>query len=131
MSSYLTIKKDGVTIGCWSGSSIIYQTFHDYAPFDKEEEFNPETRFNDGIKQIKEHINTLNSHKDTYNRMLEGNLSYDERFETIKTIKDIEEDIKDYEVNKYYIYFMFDCYEASKYPDEECPENNKWTWCVD
>lgn len=125
MSQYLIIKKDGVTLGEWSRSTHMYQAFEG-APYGEEKKFNPEQEFQLAIKNIEEKIIEYKDSKDTYEQLLQGSLTYEERYETIVAIKEIEVEIKEYELALHHVYFLQSCWECDRY--EENPP--KWTWEV-
>ena len=127
MSSYLVIKKNNTTLGEWSRSTQLYQACDGMVPFDKEEGFKPIKQFPVIIDNLSAKIKVLEGRKRMYKEMLPLGLPYHELFETLTTIGDIDEEIKEYESAMHDVWFMQNCYECDEYSEDE---KNEWTWYI-
>lgn len=131
MSSYLTIKKDGVTIGCWSRSEEMYQALSCHCSYGNWETFDPEKEFTYVIEDIKIEITSIDETIKLYEKMLEGKLDYEERFQTISAMQDYEKLKKENEILIIQIQFMLRMYNDSIYDSDVDQERNIWTWMMD
>ncbi len=122
MSQYLVIKKDGVTLGEWSSSTCMYQAFPG-ATYE-EKVFNPAERFEIATLIIQSKIDEYKKSIIKYNKMLDGNLAYEERWDCLTSIEELEEEIEECKKAMHDVLFMQDCWGCDRY--EENPP--KWTW---
>lgn len=102
MSSYLVIKKDGAILCSFSNGEKLYKSFNSIAPHNSFEELK-ESQLDLGIDcLINEREDCLKS-RDTYNIMIHSNLSYEDLFYVINTMKEYDEEIKEIDNTILYI----------------------------
>lgn len=106
MSSYLTFRKGGINLCSFSRSTAMYQAFPS-ASYDKWTKVTPDT-LRAGIQKLQADRKEYEKQIDIYNEMLKQKLSYEERFSTINTIKEFEEEITDVEFTICKIYMLID-----------------------
>ena len=136
MSSYLIINKNDVLMGTWSRSTKLYEVCES-VPFNydgkKAVEFDPEKEFYNVIEKLKNDIIDNERLKKKYEKMLEGNISYEERFSTLSTIEEIENEIEECKETMSEANFMLYSFNCSKYnyDEEDNKVKNLWTWYKD
>ena len=125
MSCYLTIKKDGKVIGSWSRSNKLYRAFDNRAPFDAEEEFEPEKEFRMAREDLDYDINKIKEENNVLEKIIDKLHTVDELVKVYDSLSENKEELEELMRARYYVDFMEDCYNASKYDEDE---ENKWTW---
>lgn len=132
MSSYITIKKDKIPLNSWCRSSYIYQALQPQFPYTEVDREFTRSDIKLGIENAQEEIKSYEKSIKKYNKMLEGNLSYEERSDTLDAICEAEEEIDGLKRAIYDLQFIDDCIEFDdyyEYYDEEKEtkkEKPKW-----
>lgn len=99
MSSYLGFRKDGVPL-CWfSGNTEIYQALGHLAKFDDWSECTADD-FSIGLENLEEDKQSYEKTLRVYKEMINHELKYEDLFQTLNSIQEIEETLKEIEYAK-------------------------------
>lgn len=118
MSSYLVIRANENSLVSFSSPSKMYECCEN-VPFGykNKEKITEETLkgiIEDSNEDIKKNKRAIDVHKE----LLKTNLTYEEKFDAIETIKDFEEDIEEIKNVQKYLEFLLICLDEQQYSDK-------------
>ena len=132
MSSYLTIKKNGVDLISWCRSSDQYQALKNKVPYGDFKEFKVDD-IKDGIMSLEELVNEYKEDIAVREKLL-ATLKYEDAFECLNDLTEMKKELKwkEYALNN--LYFLKDICEELVYQkegDEEVEVPIKLEWRYD
>lgn len=123
MSSYLTIRKNGVYLCAYSRSHPFYQALKDYVP-NGQWGVCTSSDLTAVISEIDERIKRFQKATDKEREALPYLKSYEDVYEAINSIHSLKEEIEDLNRCNEFCHFLIDCSDEGTYELEEDGEFN-------
>lgn len=96
MSYYLCFRKGGKDIVSYCRCAQLYQCLHEFAPWEKWEKVSVEN-LQAGKEICYKKLKRLNEDLYKYEKILSGNLTYEDRYSVVDAIIETENDIADFQ----------------------------------
>lgn len=126
MSSALYIYQGHVNMGSWGSSSPIYRA--SFAPYDSDKEygetFDPLRQFPRMIEALQQDIQEHEEHLRVVERVLNGTLSYEDRYDAADSYEAICQDIQKIKDQIVIVRFLLSIAEDNSYASAQA----EWTW---
>lgn len=114
MSSYIFIRKNGVTLSCYSRSHPLYEALSPYAKWGEWSELTMD-RLKHALNDTNDEIKSLKNSRAQQEEALPYLKDASEVYSTISCIHSIDEEIEEQQAANYYIRFLFDIAEETAY----------------
>lgn len=126
MSSYIFIRKNGVTLSCYSRSHPLYEALSPYAEWGNWSELTID-KLKYALNDVNDEIKNFKNSKSQQQEALPYLKEASEVYSTISCIHDIDEEIEDKQVASYYIKFLFDISDETPYYEKDQDGNEDYT----